>query len=818
MSWLRTELRSALRKWRNDWRVACVIVLPLAATVGFNVAIFSFAKGLVLDPLPAIRDADRLFALQNEVVGGQGSSHLSYPEFEAYKASLGSFSRWNAAYTLGATLTEPPARRVVGQLVTSDFFGTLGVEPALGRFFLPEEGAFPDGLPVAVISHALWQERYQGDPNILGREIEAERRTLTVIGVAQRGFSGLQALLAVDLWVPLGMAPAFGVEIDDLQRRDLASLDVYGRLAPGRELPVARAELEAAGEALRSAHPDMHSRHRPVLRGVLEQTLPPRFAGMVETSAIAALTLAGLLLMVAGLNLSQLVSLRNQARARDTETRMALGAGRLHLLGSLGAETFLLALFAVLPGAWLGTQMRNLLWACRPEFLGKEGLALQADGWTLLFVAALIPVVALLLAAVGLPPLARRGGGGNAGLPLGRGRLLAGSARRSWRWSEVAIGLEVAFCIVAILAGFLYLRHLSTSLHPELSFDARHLITVRLVPPSHLSPSDVERLQDEALGRLAGVPGIRQAALAESHVLGGFRFWMRAYRGSEDKVLAELPQVGSSWVGPGYFATAGIPVLRGRGFTEGDFRPESRAAVVSRSLADQLFAGREAVGHPIWVEDGEALEVVGVVEDVPALSAGDTSRPFLYEPRGRRFTPWFALQARAGEAPEDLLPGVQRTLSSLEPGLLVQAHTIDGLLKRSLWLPRAILFLLTLLSGLAVALAATGLAAITAQSLVLRRKEIAVRLALGARRSQLLWPSLRRALVLVAAGSLAGGLLGSRVDLWLSESLEISGRFHLSSYLLAVTALTLILILSTAIPALLQTRHDPAPTLREETV
>lgn len=815
---LAQDFRLGWRGLRRGPGLVVAATLTLGLGIGAATLIFSVISALFLRPLPGAQP-ERLVSISTSDYSGDLYGGTSYPDFADLRQRLVSFEGLLASTLTPASLTDgagEPARALV-EWLTPDAFDVLGLPPALGRAWQPADDVAP---AVAVLSDALWRRRFGADPGVLGRTLHLNGQPLTVAGVAPAGFRGLLRGLDVDLWLPLRAHALARPGSSLLTERGARALFVMARLKPGVRAEQAQAELDLQAAALHRAEPEAWTDlrgagRRLTLRTERDARVFPAVRGPL--GGFLALLLAGvaLVLLVACVNLAGLLLARASARRREIGVRLALGAGRARLARQLLAESLLLALPGGALGVLLAAWGAALLQAVRLPLPVPIHLDLNVDVGVLGFA---LGVTLLASVAFGLAPAwqatrfdllpALRDGGGT----------LAGA--QGLRLRRALVTAQVAVALLLLGSAGLFLRSLASAHAVPLGFDPRGVLLVPLeLSLGAFTAEQARAVHAQALEHLSTLPGVEVASLT-THVplaLDGTR------RGTTIEGYSPRPgedmEFWSAGVAAGYFETLRLPLLRGRGITRDDVFGAPGVAVVNEAFARRYLAGAEPLGRRLSFEgdQGPWLEVVGVARDAKLLTLGEQPRPMIYTalPQGDDVDATLLLRT-AGD-PAALAPAVRAALVTLDRRLpLFGARTLDAQLGLALLPARAAGLVLGCVGALALALCAIGLYGVMAWSVARRTRELALRMALGAGRTQVLRLVARQGLTMAALGLLFGlaltllsgqALRGFLYGIGPADPLALAGACGL----LASTAL-----LACLLPARRATRVDPAVALRAE--
>lgn len=785
---------------------ALAAVLTLALGIGIATAVFTVADALLLRDLP-VHDQERIVALWGEMPSGKFDNYpLDLDEAREFVRSTRALGQVGFFSYYGAT--ETPIRdgdevyRLRRALVSGNFFGVLGARPALGRALRAEDDV--DGAaPVVVLSYSAWQQRFGGDVHVLGRQIHmyADGLTYTVVGVMPQG---LDYPRGVDFWAAVlpSTLPA---------GRPFLAFDVIGRLAPGATPSSARDELTAF-----FGREGARARQRE-LRGVVH-TLPHLVIGDTRPALIVFAAASGLLLLITCINVANLLLVRGLARVREIAVRSALGAGRGRIVGQLLTESSILGVAGGAIGVAVAAGAVRAFVAFAPvgvPRLDEIQLNASAFGGAIAITAAATLLFALAPAftasRVEAPQVLRSGNRRSA-------------SRRSRLASETLVAGQVALALLVLSAAGLIARSLLELERAKLSLDPSHLLIGELAIRYDEFDDTAKQLAllDNLVTRLEATPGVRAVSPVVAAPFSGSGGWdgRPAAEGQSADEAAANPMLNMELVGPGYFTTLGVPVLRGRSFTDEDHEGSLPVVMLSESAARHYWPGEDPVGKRLRMGASldQALTVVGVVPDTRYRDLRE-ARPSIYFPLRQSLFPFMPanLALRTSGPPASMVPTIRRVIGETSPGVaLASAAPFGEFLEEPLAQPRLNAFLLAVFAGAAAALAAVGLFGVMSTMVRQRRHDIGVRMALGATARDLSRMVLRRAVTIAAAGAiagLAGALLANR--LLAAMLYEVSPTD--GATLTVVTAFLLgVALLASLLPARASTRIDPAIALRAE--
>jgi putative ABC transport system permease protein len=810
MNWLRHDLRFAIRSLRKSPALAASAVLTLALCVGATTAIFSVVYSVLFRPLP-FADPEGLLLIRTTWKGM--TSSFSAGNWADVNRQQRSFRYFVPVYPENFNLAGADApENVSAARVGFDYFAMLGVQPALGRSFLPDEDAAGRG-DVVILSDGLWRRRFGADPGVVGRQIRLDGRPHTVIGVMPASMD--YAVYDEDLWVPA----AFSVE--RLAMHDEHYLTVLGRLRPGVSLTQARDELQGLAGWLRTNYPKENQD-----RGIVVQNFKDELLGDYRPRLYVLLGAVGFVLLIACANIANLLLARAAARSRDTAIRVAIGAGRRHLFRQALTESFVLAALGGTLGLLAGYWGVGAVVAFGPEDVPRLAQA-SVNGPVLAFALGVTLLSGLIF---GLAPALRMAVKSPQEALKEGGRGSRAGGRDSLR--NTLVVAEIALALMLITGAGLLIRSAIRLNAVDPGFDPAGVVAARVSLPAvgYESPAQVVRAFQRIEGALVSLPGASAAALVSAGPLEG---------GSSNGLVPEgRPlNMGSAinsmmrLVTPGYFAAMKIRVIRGRGFTADDRQDAPLVMVINETLARQAFPGQDPIGKRVaCCEDGGPggprvwKEVVGVVNDVRVGALQEEPEAEFYLPIVQApDAAWtwtdrtMTVVARTGDDAVSLMGPLRRAVAEVDPSLPVYyLETMQGRLVDSLAQSRFSTMLLTAFGFLALLLAAIGVYGVISYGVTQRTQEIGIRMALGARHSDVLTLVVRHGAALAGVG-LAVGLVGALALSGLLESLlyQVSPTDP-PTFATGMVVLTAAAVLAAALPAWRAARTSPMVALRSE--
>ncbi|HUI43466.1 MAG TPA: ABC transporter permease [Terriglobia bacterium] len=841
------DLRFSLRMLVKSPGFATLAVVALALGIGANTAIFSLVNAVLLRPTPGVHDPGRLVSLyrmeKNDPYSGMG-----FPDYADYRDRSRSFSGLAAQEATALSLGGGASERLIGDVVTGNYFEVLGVTAARGRLIGPEDDAPRGAHPVAVLSYALWQRKLGADPAVLGSKLVLNGYPFTVIGVAPERFAGTTTGQPYDVWVPMSMldqAMPRTVGHRFFEERAWGWLSVFGRLKPDVSVEQAASETQGIARQLALAYPNTNAdRTVAVVRGV---GLDPD--DRASLSGLLGLLFAGvgLLLLIACANVAGLLLVRAGARQREIAVRLALGASRGRVARQLLVEGLLLALAGGSLGLLLAPWAVRLALALTGTASTLRGADVSVDASVLAFTLGASVITGLAFALV--PAL-------RCSRPDLVSSLKQGTLGSGWRQSplqRVLAAGQVALSFVLLMGAGLLLRSMRKIVSADPGFETRNVLLASVdLSLQGYSPARGLEFYRQVLQRLQGAPGVTAAAASTSvppdEWPGAVSIFYPGQEPPQDVLRGHEFQLGLrvnfDAVSPGYFRSFGVPLLQGRDFTDqdganapsrdqdGNFQTEPAATagngvaagvvIVNHKLAERLWPGQNPIGKRIsWPTlvgpSRPPLEVVGVAADCKYLSLVRDAPLLMYVPLAENYSGRVTLIVRTASSPGDLAAVVRREINAVDANLPVYGvRTMPEQLDLSLWQQRMAASLISAFGALALLLATLGLYGVVAHSVAQRTREIGVRMALGAHREHILRLVLGQGMLLALAGVAVGMSAGVVLGRAVSSLLYGVGAFD--AWTLAFSSLVLVAVtmLACYVPARRAAHVDPMVALRYE--
>jgi predicted permease len=805
------DLRYAVRTLRHTPLFTAVAIVTLALGIGANTTVFTFVENILLSSLP-VHDPQTLVALN----WGDTIS-MSYPNYVDLRDGNTAFSNL-AAYRfvpLSISIHTRDNVRVWGYETTGNYFEMLGVQPLLGRFFGPADDDKPGAHPVLVISHRLWQSRFNADPNIVGRAVKINGFPFTIVGVAPPSFSGTELVVAADYWVPLSMESQIEPGDDWLRYRTSQNIWTMGRLKPGVSHTQAEANLDQIAKQLASTYPDIvnpRARFHLSRPGLIGQNL----RGPITRFGAILMGIAGAALLLACINLAGMLLARASDRHREIGIRLALGASRFQLVRQLMTESLLLAVCGGLLGYAIAAGACRLFSFWRLEVDFPFNTTLQPDALVLCFTAAVALSTTLLF---GLAPAlqAMR----TDVLPSLKSEPAFNRFRRlSIR--DLLLAAQIALSVVLVISSVLVVRSLQHALNLNLGFKPEGAVSVSFdLRVKGYTEENSRRFDTRLLAEVSSLPGIESAGIINSlplNLISDTEFIMRADRPmpkpSERRVAFTYN------ISPGYLRAAGTRLLLGRDVNSRDRESGRPVALVNDALARLLFGDDNPLGRHIRLNLNPAdpgVEIVGVVETGKYRSLSEAPSSAVFLPVAQSGTGFTTVVVRTPLESGAATKLLRKAVLDLNPELtLFNVGALKDQLALPLFPARIAAIVLGVFGLLAIVLAATGLFALMAYTVSRRTREIGIRMALGAHPLQVFWSVFRRTFVLCAAGISIGTIITLAAGGLLSAVLYGVSPRDPATYAIALLLMLLVALLASWNPAARAIHIDPARTLREQ--
>jgi predicted permease len=801
------DLRYAFRTLRRDRAFTIITVVILALGIAANTAVFSVVNTVLLRPLPFPDSAQltrfesgrELNANVREAAGLSGLTYTvdAYQEFQRHNQSFQQVTSYNPFYGNGEfTLTghgEPQA--VLGLMIAGNFFQTLGVQPMLGRLFTTEE-SLKGGRAATLLSYGFWQRQFAGDPSIIGRTILLNKTPFVVVGVMPSSFdfgSVFAPGLRIDLYVPAYM---------DVLRNWGNTLAIIGRLKPGVPLAKAQAEADILFPELKAAHKDWWGDYSSTITGLKEYV-----TGKLRRSLIVLWCAVGVILLIVGVNLSNLLLARAAARSKEFAMRMALGAGRGRLIRQLLTESLVLSL----AGAFLGLTLAFVITA----YLAHQGSialpllsSIRVDGAALAWTILIAVTTAVLF---GFAPGLRISTGNLQDALKDAGPGMS-AGRKHERMRAVLVISEVALACVLLVGAGLLLRSFLRVLDVDLGFQPSHAAVIKVDYDDGGNRERRGAILREMLRNVDAVPGVEASGVADMLPLGRNRSWGFQAKGKQypkDMALAALVRI----VTPGYLGAMGMHLLEGRDFTWQDTQGREAAVIINQAAARRFFLGEDPVGRLALV-NGDT-RVIGVIADVREHSLEVSAQPEMYLPAAQADPEGAELVIRTKLPPEALASGVMRTLRALNPSQpAAEFRPLQQIVDHAVSPRRFFVMLVAIFALLGLTLASLGIYGVISYSVTRQTQEIGIRMALGATAFQVQRGVIARALRLALAGVTVGTIGSFAAAKWIASLLFGTRPTDPATFAGIVVLLCVVALFAGYLPARRASRIDPMIALR----
>ena len=840
------DFKFALRTLGRTPGFTAIAILTLALGIGANTAIFTLLDQVLLRLLPVKNPQELvLLTMRGHHYGSNwGGNAISYPMFRDFRAHNEVFSDMFCRFPFSASLSfSGQAERADIEMVSGTYFSTLGISPYIGRVFSPEDDRVPDGHPYIVLNYAYWKSRFSGDPAILGKTLTLNNYPMTVVGVLQPGFDGVELGHSPKLFVPIMMEKEVlvGNPDDMLKNRRNRWVNAFGRLKPGITLEKAKASLQPFMHSMLEmevkeaafAHASTYDREQflkcwiDVLPGSQGRSYTRQ---TLSTPLWVLMATTGLVLLIACANLANLLLVRGAARKKEMAIRLAMGATRGRIVAQLLIESLSLATFGALAGLALAYWAdKALMAAYLPSDSGGLHISTSPDLRILLFTLAITILTGVIF---GLVPALQTTKPNVAITLKDEAAAVVGGGHAGLRKSLVIA--QVTLSLLLLIGAGLFVRSLGNLRNLGPGFPSQNLIGFEIDPS--LSGYSVERMKvfyPQLSAALASIPGVQSVGLASNRILEDDE-WdsSMTVEGYNPDKPGDRPEPYMNQVGPGYFATLGVPILEGRDFTPNDNRevkhsPDAFGWVPTTIMVNETFVKKYCAGrNPIGLHVGFGsdpgtpidMEIIGVVKDIKYTNLRDEIPAQAYIPYlGSRYIGGMVIYVRTVADPNILMSAIRSKVRDMDSNLPIYSmRTTEVQINNSLATERMIASLSAVFGFLATLLAVIGLYGVMAYTVAQRTREVGIRMALGAAQGSVIWMIMREVLLLVAIGVAAG----VPASLALTKLVQ-SQLFGLTPHDPATLALATIALASVAcaagyIPAWRASRLDPMKALRYE--
>ncbi|MGH9934864.1 MAG: ABC transporter permease [Blastocatellia bacterium] len=830
------DLRYGARMLVKNPGFTLVVAVTLALGIGANTAIFGLADAALFRPLPVVEAPDQLVTLTR---GAEAQGALSYPDFKVLREPSEALSDLALyMHTMISFGNGVRSEVVLGSLVSGNYFDALGINPALGRTFLPEEDHTPGAHPVVVLSHGFWRSRFNSDPALVGRTIVLNDQRFTVVGVAPAGFDGETPPMKINLWVPLMMTTMLMAPMPWEQRppQDLLSdrrherFGAIGRLKRGVSLVQAQAALETINRQLEQADP-IAPEHRDPNADRALRLIRPRgivIGNIREMSVTATRLLAATVitvLLIACANVANLLLARAATRRKEIAVRLTLGATRWRLIRQLLTESVLLSLVGATAGLLLAYWINQLLMAFKPPFPSAFTFTLdlsldrRALGFTLILAVATGVIFGLFPALQASKPDV---------VPALKDESGAEGARRRWLNLRGALVVtQVALSLALLIGTGLFLRSLRYAQQIDLGFKPDNVLEASFnLSLQGYNEARGREFYRQIVERLERLPGAQSACVTNMLPLGFMALGAPVVPEGREIPPNERPFAGNFAVGPRYFETIGTPLIRGRDFTAQDTINSPKAAIVSERLARRLWPEikdpGEAVGRRLRVGDSDPIscDVIGVARDSRNNIFNSIDRepePTIYRPFAQNYTSSASVVVRASGDPRGLIPAVRREVAALDENLPAQdLQPLTETTGLATWPARTAAAALSFFGLIGLALACVGIYGVMSYSVARRTREIGLRMALGAEARDVVKLIVKQGMGLALIGVVVGMALAVTMTRLIASLLYGVTATDPATFAGVAIFLTVVALLACYLPARRATKIDPMTALHHE--
>ena len=819
MQTLFQDIRYGIRQLRQSPGFTVVAVITLALGIGANTTIFSMVNSFLLRPLP-VPEASQLVVLASQQKNAPLNPLLSIPDYRDLRSQTSDVFSGLMTYQFGmdGLTLNGKTDRLLTNYVSGSFFSVLGIKPALGRFILPSEGEVWGADPVMVLSYTYWKTHFAGAPDVVGKTVSLNGHPVTIVGVAPETFHGLNALITAQAYLPQGMIATEAIPNDMMTNRRQKVLFVFGRLRDGVGLKQAQASLNVISQRLEQQNPDVNKDLSLKVYPEVRSRPNPDPTNTILIISGLFLGLAGLVLLLACMNVANILLVRATVRTREMAIRTALGAARGRLIRQLLTESVVLALAGGLAGMLLGWWGSQALSSIHIQLDVPVRLDFSFD-WRLLLYSFSIALATGLI--VGVVP-AIRASRDDLSTILHEGGRGVVSGRHGFR--NVLVVAQVAGSLMLLIIAGLFTRSLEKAQLTQLGFDPRNVLNLSM-DPTEIGYNEVQgqAFYKNLLDRVRALPGVESASIANSVPMGYYgNFEILNVPGYQTPSGQAEATVSYNVVSPQYLETMRIPLLRGRTIDEYDSKNTQFVAVVNEAMAQKFWPNQDPIGREFKLssDSQHPIRVIGLAKDSHFLGITGTINPFFYMPYSQHYfgNSLATLQIRTAALPDAMIPKVEQLIDQLGPTMPVfdvksmpeALDTLNGML------PFQIAAVLAASLGLlGLLLAVVGVYGVVSYAANQKTREIGIRMALGAQPLEVLKMVFRQGMIIVVIGLVLG--MGAAF-----ASARLMGRFLTVrttdplTYIAVATCLALVALAACYIPARRAMRVDPMEALRYE--
>jgi len=823
METLWQDIRYGVQQLRKSRGFAIVAILTLALGIGANTAIFTVVNTVFLHPLP-VKDPNQLMGIFTTDQRNRGGLNnflpISQPNAKDVGERAQSFSNVMMFTGAGVSMTiDGKPQSFPAELVSGNFFDVLGVRAELGRTFRPDEDQ-PGAQGVIVLTHGVWERYFAANPNVIGKNVLLNGQGFTVVGVMPRGFKGTSVLGGPDLWLPMATHDQVlsGVLKEMYNDRRFLNFSAVGRLKHGTGVEQARAELKNIGSQLEHDFPTPNKGRSFTVVPLLDSTLNPNVQGDAERAGEMMMGVVGLVLLIACANISNLLLARAASRKREISIRLAIGASRARIITQLLTESILLALAGGVVGLGIAFVAGDLLWSFRPPFLQQaNNMELNIDANVLLFTLLISLTTGVIF---GLAPALQASRPDLSTELKERASSETFSGRRFGLRSAFVV-LQFALSLVALIGAGLFLVSLRNAQKIDPGFDTHNLGMLSFdLGALNYDPARMREFQRRTIEAAQTLPGVNSATLATNVPLFGGTAIARSVfpEGEEGTSTRNGILTQTDNVAPDYFETLGISILHGRQFDSSDREDSPKVAIINQAAAHRFWPNQDPVGKRFkFFGEPYVVQVVGVARDAKYNTLGEDPTPYLYLPLIQTPSPALTLFFRSAGDPRIVLGSVRERTQALDRNLpLTNVWPIGEVISQALWGAKFAAALLSVFAGLAMILAAIGVYGVVAYSVGQRVREIGIRMALGARRQDILAMIVRQSSVSLGIGLGVGLMAAFALARMITTLLYGVSAGSPIPFALLPTLLALVGLAATYIPAQRATKVNPIVALRHE--
>jgi predicted permease len=830
------DIRFGLRTLGKNPGFTMVAILTLALGIGANAAIFSLTDQVLLRLLP-VEHPRALVVLSSPGRSwgrtwsdGDGSTSFSYPTYKEIRDRNEVFAGVLARFHVQVSVAgQGESQLAAAELVSGNYFQVLGVRPFLGRVLASQDETAPAANPVTVLSYGYWTRHFGSDPNILNKQLAVNGNSLTIVGVARPGFTGVQVGQIPDLFIPITMKAQMTPNWDGLADRGDHWVAMIGRLKPGISktkgeaglLPMYRAILETDAIPQKFSHGGAHEKEFLDRKIVLDSGAHgrPILQRDAKQPLLVLMAMVGLVLLIACANLAGLLIARGEGRQREIAVRLALGAGRGRLVRQLMTESLMLALAGGAAGLALASWMLSVIVNSIPESEGASGLTAQIDYRVLVFACVVSLLTGILF---GLAPAIRATRADLQSVLKDQGTNVSGG-KANVRVRKSLLVSQIALTAVLLAAAGLFAHSLLNLKTQDLGVRPDHVLEFSISPElNRYTPPQTIALADRIRKNIEPLPGVRSASESEIPMLANSNsssnITVPGYNAQEDEDM----NVDHNAVGPNFLATMGIPLLNGREFSEADSSTSPKVAIINEAMARRFFAGRNPIGLSFGFGGGKDTkldtEIVGVVKDSKNTDVKTEARPFVFLPYSQSKDAGNAtFYVRTNQDPVALTVTVRNLIQGFDGSLPVYGvKTLTAQVDEIMFTDRLVTIFSLCLGLLASLLAAVGLYGVMAYVVARRTREIGIRMALGATQKNVAWMILREIIGMLAVG-LCVGLIAAYGIGKVVESLLFGVKAgDPVVFLIAAGLLVAVALLAGWLPSRKAANVDPMVALRYE--